>query len=262
MIRSLYTAVTGMRAQQLNIDVISNNLANANTSGFKRSRADFQDLLYQTLKAPGTVSDSGNQVPTGIQLGLGVKTAAVQKIFLQGDFTQTQNELDLVIEGKGFFQVQLPDSTIGFTRGGSLKLDNTGTIVTSDGYPILPEIVIPEDALNITVDSGGKVSVMQPGSPTPSELGTIELANFVNPAGLRSNGNSIFTETDASGVPIVGVPATDEFGGIQQGFIEISNVSVIEELTNMILAQRSYEINSKSIQAADEMLQAANQLKR
>ncbi len=262
MIRSLYTAATGMHAQDLNISVISNNLANVNTNGFKRSRADFQDLLYQNLRLVGTLTEAGNQVPTGMQLGLGVKPAAIQKIFLQGDFVQTQSELDIAIEGRGFFQVTLPDGTIGYTRAGSFKLDNTGQIVTSDGYPIEPAITIPSDALIISIDSQGGVSITQPGTTAPSTVGTIQLATFVNPAGLQSVGKNIALETDASGSPTTGNPGIDERGTTQQGFLELSNVSVVEELVNLITAQRAYEINSKAIQTADEMLQTANNLKR
>lgn len=262
MIRSLYTAATGMNAQDLNISVISNNLANVNTNGFKRSRADFQDLLYQNLRLVGTLTEAGNQVPTGMQLGLGVKPAAIQKIFLQGDFVQTQSELDMAIEGKGFFQVTLPDGAIGYTRAGSFKLDNTGQIVTSDGYPIEPAITIPSDATMISIDSQGGVSVTQPGTTAPSTVGTIQLATFINPAGLQSIGKNIALETDASGAPNTGNPGIDERGTTQQGFLELSNVSVVEELVNLITAQRAYEINSKAIQTADEMLQTANNLKR
>ena len=262
MIRALYTAATGMHAQDLNISVISNNLANVNTNGFKRSRADFQDLLYQNLRLVGTLTEAGNQVPTGMQLGLGVKPAAIQKIFLQGDFVQTQSELDVAIEGKGFLQVTLPDGTIGYTRAGSLKLDNTGQIVTSDGYPLEPAVTIPTDALRVSIDSQGGISVTQPGTTAPSTVGTIQLATFVNPAGLQSIGQNISLETDASGSPTTGNPDSDERGSTQQGFLELSNVSVVEELVNLITGQRAYEINSKAIQTADDMLQTANNLKR
>lgn len=262
MIRALYTAATGMQAQDLNISVIANNLANVNTNGFKRSRADFQDLMYQTLRLVGTISETGNQVPTGIQLGLGVKPASIQKIFLQGDFVQTQSELDVAIEGKGFFQVTLPDGTIGYTRAGSFKIDNTGAIVNPDGYPMEPAITIPSDALNISIDNQGGVSVMQPGTTAPSLVGTIQLANFANAAGLQAKGRNIFLETDASGAPTTGTPGVDERGTVQQGFLELSNVSVVEELVNLITSQRAYEVSARAIQTADEMLQTANSLKR
>ncbi|MBI3815811.1 MAG: flagellar basal-body rod protein FlgG [Nitrospinae bacterium] len=262
MIRAMYTAGTGMQAQQLNIDTIANNLANVNTTGFKRSRPDFQDLLYQTLRLPGTTSQTGDMVPTGIQLGLGTKPAAVSKVFIEGDLQQTQNELDLAIQGEGFFQVLRPDGTTGYTRAGAFKLDNTGRMVTSDGYPLTPTVTIPNDAKTISTDQGGRVSVLRPGSVTPTVVGTITLANFLNPAGLVGLGNNLYMQTDASGTPRTGNPGTNELGTVQQGFLEISNVSVVEELTNMILAQRAYEVNSKAIQTSDEMLQISNNLKR
>ncbi|MBI4666870.1 MAG: flagellar basal-body rod protein FlgG [Nitrospinae bacterium] len=262
MIRSLYTGATGMVAQQMNVDVIANNLANVNTYGFKRSRADFQDLLYQTLRAPGTVNATGSQVPTGIQVGLGVKPAGVTKTFLQGDLKSTSNELDMAIEGKGFFQIQKPDGTVAYTRAGNFQLDNTGTIVNIDGYPLYPPVTIPSDATLISMDKQGKISVTQPGSTTPNEVGQIELANFVNPAGLLSDGKSLYMESDASGPPMVGSAGTNELGTILQGYVEVSNVSVVEELTQMIMAQRGYEVNSKSVTASDEMLQTATNIKR
>ncbi len=262
MIRSLYTAATGMKAQDLNISVISNNLANVNTNGFKRSRADFQDLLYQNLRLVGTLSETGNQVPTGMQLGLGVKPGAIQKIYLQGDFAQTQSELDVAVEGKGFFQVSLPDGTIGYTRAGSFKIDNTGAIVTSDGYPLEPSVTLPSDATRVSIDAQGGVSVTQPGTTAPTLVGTIQLATFINPAGLQSIGRNLAQETDASGSPTTGNPGSDDRGTTQQGFLELSNVSVVEELVNLIAGQRAYEVSSKAIQTADEMLQTANNLKR
>lgn len=262
MIRSLYTGATGMVAQQLNVDVIANNLANVNTTGFKKSRADFQDLLYQTLRAPGTITSTGNQVPTGIQVGLGVKPAGVTKMFLQGDFRNTQNELDMAIEGKGFFQIERPDGSIAYTRAGDFQLDSNGQVVNIDGYPLYPSITVPQDATIVSIDREGIVSVFQPGSTTPSEVGQIELANFVNPAGLLSEGKSLYKETEASGPPITGLAGNNEFGTILQGFLEVSNVSVVEELTQMIIAQRGYEVNSRAVQASDEMLQQASNLKR
>jgi len=262
MIRSLYTAATGMNAQELNVSVISNNLANVNTAGFKRSRPEFQDLLYQNLRLVGTVSENGNQVPTGAQLGLGAKTSAIQKIFLQGDFTQTQNPLDIAIEGRGFFQVAQSDGTTGYTRAGSFKLDNTGQIVTSDGLPLEPAITVPPDFTSISIDPQGGVSATQPGATAPTVLGTIQIASFQNPAGLQAIGSNIFQETDASGSPTVGNPGVDDRGTVQQGFVELSNVSVVEELVNLISAQRAYEVNSRTVQTADELLQIANQMKR
>jgi len=262
MIRSLFIAATGMEAQKLNIDVISNNLANVNTTGFKRSRAEFQDLMYQTFRAPGATSAEGSQIPTGIQVGLGVKPVATQKIFLQGDFVQTGNNLDMVIEGNGFFQILMSDGTVAYSRAGAFKLDRDGRIVNSDGYPLEPNITIPTDTVNITISSDGKVSIMQAGSSTPSEIGQVELAKFINPGGLISIGRNLFRSSESSGDPITGNPSLDGMGTISQGFIELSNVSVVEEMVNMIVSQRAYEVNSKAVQASDEMLQVANNLKR
>jgi flagellar basal-body rod protein FlgG len=263
MIRSLYISATGMEAQKMNIDVISNNLANVNTSGFKRGRADFQELIYQDLKTPGSLSAEGSIIPSGIQMGLGVKPVAVQKIFLQGDFVQTGNNLDLVIEGDGFFQITKPDGVIAYTRNGSFKLDNVGRIVTSDGYALDPAITIPSNTQSITVGSDGKVSVLQSGARSPTEIGNIQLARFINPGGLQANGKSLFLPSGSSGDPIVGIPGGgDGLGTIGQGFVEMSNVNIVEEMVNMIVSQRAYEINSKAVQAADEMLQMTNNLKR
>ncbi len=262
MIRSLFTAATGMGAMQDNINVISNNLANVSTMGFKRSRAEFQDLLYQTMRMPGTETPTGNQVPTGIQIGMGSKLAAVSKLFTQGDFQQTGNELDVAIQGKGFFQVLQPDGTVAYSRTGTFRLDSAGQMVTADGEPLEPPINIPQDALNINVSSTGQVTVLQPGQTVPTVVGQIELANFINPAGLVSTGRGLYKETDASGAPVIANPGTNELGTVQQGFIESSNVNVVEELTNMILAQRAYELNSKAITTSDEMLQTANNTKR
>lgn len=262
MIRSLFTAATGMEAQKINIDVIANNLANANTVGFKRGRADFQELVYQSVKSPGTISAEGAQVPTGIQIGLGVKPVAVQKIFDQGDFVHTGNPLDLIIEGDGFFQISMPDGTVAYTRSGAFKLDNEGRIVTSDGYPIEPAITVPANTININVSSDGRVSVIQAGSITPVEIGQIELARFINPGGLKAIGKNLFIQTDSSGEATIGNPSTEGLGSISQGFIELSNVNVVQEMVNMIISQRAYEINSKAVQASDEMLQTVNNLKR
>ena len=262
MIRSLFTAATGMQAQSLNVDVISNNLANVNTVGFKRSRADFQDLLYQTLRDPGSPSAEGVQIPSGIQVGLGVKPVAVQKIFSQGDFISTGNQLDLVIEGDGFFQITRPDGTIAYTRAGAFKLDKDGRIVNSDGYPLEPAISIPTDTISITVGSDGKVTVLQAGSTTPTEIGTIETARFINPAGLRSIGKNLFAVTDASGEATTGTPGTEGRGTINQGFLENSNVNVVEELAGLIISQRAFDLNSRAVQASDEMLQTVSALRR
>lgn len=262
MIRSLFISATGMEAQQTNMDVISNNLANVNTTGYKRSRADFQELIYQDVVAPGTYSAEGTLVPSGIQIGLGVKPVAVQKIFTQGDFVQTGNQLDWVIEGEGFFQVMLPDGETAYTRAGAFKLDNEGRIVTSDGYALEPAITIPANTQSITVGADGKISVIQSGSKTPVEVGQIELARFINSGGLKAIGKSLFVPTASSGEPTTGNPGSEGMGTISQGFIEMSNVNVVEEMVNMIVTQRAYEINSKAVQASDEMLQIANNLKR
>jgi len=260
MIRALYSAATGMEAQQLNIDVIANNLANVSTTGFKKSRADFQDLLYQTLKEPGSAATGNTQVPTGIQVGLGVKPAAVQRIYLQGDFDQTSNPLDVAISGDGFFQVTLPDGNLAYTRSGSLKLDSTGTLVTSDGDPITPQITIPQGAESVSIGNDGTVSVTLPGQPVASQVGKIQTARFANPAGLRADGQNLFLETQTSGAPELGTPGQNGLGNLQQGFLESSNVSVVEELVAMISGQRAYEINSRAVSAADEMLRTAAQL--
>jgi flagellar basal-body rod protein FlgG len=262
MIRSLYTAATGMQTQDLNVSVIANNLANVNTTGFKRSRPEFQDLIYQNLRLVGTLSPNGNQVPTGAQLGLGSKTAAIQKVFLQGDFAQTQNPLDLAVQGKGFLQVLQPDGTTAYTRAGSLKLDNAGQMVTADGLVIQPALTIPQNATNISIDTTGSVAVTQPGSTAPTIVGTLQLATFQNEAGLQAIGFNLFQQSDASGAPVVGNPGTDDRGTTIQGFLELSNVSVVEELVNLISAQRAYEVNSRTVQTADELLQIANNMKR
>lgn len=262
MVRSLFIAATGMEAQKLNLDVISNNLANVNTTGYKRGRADFQELLYQNLRAPGTASAEGTQVPSGVQVGLGVKPVSIEKNFLQGNFVQTGNPLDMVIEGIGFFQILLPDGTTAYSRSGAFKLDSDGRIVNSDGYPLEPSVTIPADTLSITVSADGKISVMQPGSTTPSEIGQIELARFINPAGLQALGKNLFTPTGSSGDATTGNPGTESMGTLNQGFIEMSNVSVVDEMVNMIISQRAYEMNSKAVQASDEMLQIANNLRR
>ena len=262
MIRAIWIAASGMEAQQLNVDVISNNLANVNTAGFKRSRADFQDLLYQNLKTAGTSSSSSTMVPTGMQLGQGARPVAIQKIFMQGDYQQTQNELDIAIDGKGFFQVLQPNGDIAYTRAGAFKLDSDGRIVTSDGYILEPEITIPSDTLNITVGNDGTVSVLQSGQNESTEVGTIQLAMFANPAGLNSMGRNLYTPTSSSGDATTGTPGSSGFGTLSQGYLEMSNVSVVEEMVNMIIGQRAYEVNSKAIQTADQMLQMANNVSR
>jgi flagellar basal-body rod protein FlgG len=262
MMRALYTSATGMMAQQMNMDVVANNLANVNTTGFKRSRVDFQDLLYQNTREAGTTVAQGAQVPTGAQAGLGVRNAAVQKIYSQGEFQQTDNPLDLVIEGDGFFQVLMPDGNTSYTRDGTFKLDSQGRMVTSDGYALQPEITVPAEATSIAIGSDGTVSVTLPGQTQPQELGQIQVARFLNPAGLNSIGRNLALPTASSGEAVTGTPGMDGLGTLAQGMIERSNVKVVEEMVNMIVAQRAYEINSKSIQTADDMLGIANNLRR
>jgi flagellar basal-body rod protein FlgG len=251
-----------MQAQALNLDVIANNLANVNTAGFKKSRAEFQDLLYETIRPAGTPSSQDSEVPAGIQLGHGTRPSTVLKIFSQGNMENTQNELDLAVEGDGFFQIALPNGETAFTRDGAFKLDSDGRMVNSDGFALEPEITIPSDALSISVGLDGTVSVLQAGETTSSEIGTIELARFVNPAGLISMGKNLFMTSEASGDEMTGTAGEDGLGTLAQGFLEMSNVSVVDEMVNMITAQRAYESNSKAIQAADEMLQLANNVKR
>jgi flagellar basal-body rod protein FlgG len=262
MIRSLWTAASGMQAQTINIDVIANNLSNVNTAGFKRSRADFQDLLYENMRPPGMASSAGTEVPTGIQIGHGTRPVATQKIFSQGDFQHTQNALDMAIEGNGFFQITQPNGEVAYTRAGSFKIDSDGRLVTSDGFPMEPEISIPTDTISISIGTDGTISVLQAGDDQPTEVGTVELARFTNPAGLQSIGRNLYLPTAASGDVTTGIAGEDGFGTIAQGYLEMSNVSVVDEMVNMITAQRAYEINSKAIQSADDMLQTANSLKR
>ncbi len=262
MIRSLYSAATGMEAQQINMDITANNLANVNTTGFKKSRADFQDLLYQTIRVAGSTQAQGIQVPTGIQIGLGTRLAAVQKIFTQGDFHTTGNPLDLVIEGDGFFQVRLPSGELAYTRDGSLKKDSEGSLVTSDGYLVQPEISIPAEARQISIGKDGTVSALLAGQSAPEELGQLQLVKFLNPAGLENLGGNLFVQTAASGDPETGTPGEIGLGMLSSGSVEMSNVKVVEEMINLIIAQRAYEVNSKSIQTADEMLGIANNIRR
>ncbi|MFQ3548480.1 MAG: flagellar basal-body rod protein FlgG [Armatimonadota bacterium] len=262
MIRSLYTAATGMEAQQLNMDVIANNLANVNTTGFKKSRVDFQDLLYQTIKAAGTSQAQGVQIPTGIQVGLGTNPVATQKIFTQGNFQPTDNPLDMVISGDGFFEVLMSNGDLAYTRDGSFKKDSDGRIVNSDGYVLQPDITIPPNATDIFIGEDGTVSAKIAGQQEAENIGQITIAKFVNPAGLQSIGGNLFRPTAASGDANVLAPGTDGSGTIKSRMLEMSNVSVVDEMVNMILAQRAYEVNSKSIQVSDEMLSVANSLKR
>ena len=262
MIRSLWTASTGMAAQQLQLVVISNNLANVNTNGFKKSRVDFQDLIYQTLRPAGATEAQGVQSPTGEQVGLGTKAIAIQKVFSTGEFKQTGNPLDVAIEGSGFFQILMPSGQVGYTRDGSFKTDSQGRIVTSDGYLVQPEITVPADALETNVGVDGTVTVVVPGQSQPQQIGQIQLVKFQNPAGLSNQGRNLFSPTAASGEPVAGTPGQSGIGTLNSGILELSNVQVVEEMVNMIVAQRAYEINSKAIQGADEMLQIANNLRR
>ncbi len=262
MIRSLYTAATGMIAQQTQIDTTSNNISNVNTIGYKKQRAEFADLMYQTMEYAGTSTSATTQSPTGIEVGLGVRPTAIAKIFTQGNFKETGNPLDLAITGNGFFQVALPDGTTAYTRNGSFKLDSEGNVVNSDGYKLLPEVVIPADATQISIGTDGTVSVLQAGQTEMTQVGQIELANFVNPAGLHSLGDNNFLNTSASGDALTGTAGLNGLGQIRQQFVEMSNVQLVEEMTDLITGQRAYEANSKAITTSDEMLQTVNQLKR
>ncbi|MGB9755602.1 MAG: flagellar basal-body rod protein FlgG [Desulfurella sp.] len=262
MIRALWTAATGMQGQQTNIDVIANNLANVNTVGFKRSSADFEDLIYQTQKEAGVNTTSNTVEPTGIQIGLGTQLADVSKNFMQGSLQETGNPLDLAIQGSGFFQITMPDGTIAYTRAGDFKLDNNGRIVTPDGYPLSPEITIPQDTTSVSVGNDGTISVLEAGQTTPTQLGQLQLAFFANPAGLKSIGQNLYVQTVSSGTPTLGTPGINGLGTINQGYLEMSNVSVVQEMVDMIAAQRAYETNAKVIQTSDQMLQTANNLKQ
>lgn len=261
MIRALSVASTGMAAQQLTVEVIANNLANVSTVGFKKSAWNFQDLLYHTVKAAGTTTDVGT-TPVGIQLGSGVRAVSVHRTFKQGDFRETSSPLDLAIEGEGFFQVSLPDGSTAYTRTGSFKMDSEGNVVTSEGYPMLPNIAVPANTQTLTVNAAGDVSALTAGGTVPTVIGTIELARFVNPAGLNSLGKNLYQETAASSSPTTGTPGLDGLGTLMQGALEGSNVNIAEEMVSMIVAQRAYELNSKAIQTSDEMMGIANNLKR
>ncbi len=262
MIRSLRTAATGMYAQEMVVDVISNNLANLNTTGFKKSKVEFQDLLYQSIQNPGA-TNNGSKAPTSeIQIGHGTKPVSVLKIFSQGDVSPTGNPLDLAIDGEGFFKVQMPDGRITYTRDGTFKISADGRLVTSDGYVVDPEVSLPENTTGINISSEGVISAKVVGETEPEVVGQIELAKFVNPAGLKNIGRNLLEETAASGAPQYGNPDSDGFGRVLQGYIETSNVDVVQEMVNMIVAQRAYEINSKAIKTSEEMLTMANNLKR
>jgi len=263
MIRALFSAASGMTAQQMNVDNIAHNLANANTVGFKQRRAQFQDLLYQSLVQPGAAAGAQTVVPTGLQLGLGARPSSNEIIFTQGNFQATGNPLDLVIQGKGFFQVRRPNGELAYTRAGNFHLDRDGNLVTADGDALEPQITLPPESQAVSIAADGTVSYMQPGQTAAQLAGQIQLANFTNPAGLNSIGRNLYAPTDASGEPAVGNPGGQEgLGALQQGYVEASNVSVVEEFISLILSQRAYEANSKVVKAADEMYQQVNQLSR
>jgi flagellar basal-body rod protein FlgG len=260
--QALRTATTGMAAQQLNVEVISNNIANMNTVGYKRRRAEFQDLFYETLQRAGAQSsDQGTVVPTGLQIGTGVKAGSIYRITEQGSMTQTGNKLDVAIQGRGYLQVLMPTGEIAYTRAGNLSLNDQGQVVTADGYQIQPAIVIPPDAVDISISKSGQVQVKQAGQTAPSIVGNLELATFVNEGGLEAIGDNLYLESGASGAPTLSVPGVDGAGALLQGFTEASNVDAVGEITALIVAQRAYEMNSKVITSADEMLSTANQVK-
>ncbi len=260
MIRSLWISKTGLDAQQTQMDVISNNLANVSTSGFKRSRAVFEDLLYQTMRQPGAQTSQQTQLPTGLQIGTGVRPVATERIFTQGNLQQTGNDKDVAIQGAGFFQVVMPDGTAAYTRDGSFHMDSQGQLVTSSGFVVQPAITIPANATSLTIGRDGTVSVLQSGQAAPTQIGTLQLTTFVNPAGLEARGENLYVETASSGSPSTNTPGLNGAGMLTQGYVETSNVNVVEELVNMIQTQRAYEINSKSVQTSDQMLQRLSQL--
>ncbi len=260
MIRSLWISKTGLDAQQTQMDVIANNLANVSTNGFKRSRAVFEDLLYQNIRQPGAQSSQQTQLPSGLQLGTGVRPVATERNFTQGNLQQTNNDKDVAIQGAGFFQVLLPDGTTAYTRDGSFQVDSQGQLVTASGFPVQPSITIPANATSMTIGRDGVVSVTQAGSATSTQVGALQLATFINPAGLMAKGENLYVETTASGNPNTNTPGTNGAGLLSQGYVETSNVNVVEELVNMIQTQRAYEINSKAISTSDQMLQKLAQL--
>ncbi len=263
MIRALYSASSGMNAEQLNVDNIANNIANANTTGFKTRRAQFQDLLYQSLIQPGAAAGQQSTIPTGLQLGLGTRAASNEVIFSQGDFMQTNNPLDIVIQGTGFFQIRRASGDLAYTKAGNFHLNRDGQVVTSDGDLIEPPITIPQNALSVTIATDGTVSYTQPGQSAAQQAGQIQLATFANPSGLNSIGRNLYLPTDASGDPTIGSPGGQEgLGTLLEGFVEQSNVSVVQEFINLIVSQRAYEANSKVVKAADEMYQQVNNLKQ
>lgn len=260
MMRSLWISKTGMEAQQLKLDNISHNLANVSTNGFKRENVVFEDLIHQNLRQAGAASTDQTQLPTGLQVGLGVRPVATTRSFTQGNLLQTGNTLDLAVRGNGFFQITMPDGTTGYTRDGSFQVDANGQLVTNNGYPVQPGITIPANAQTVTVGSDGTVSAQVPGQALPQTVGQIQLASFVNPAGLEPRGMNLFAETAASGAPNAGAPDSNGLGAVEQGFVETSNVNVVEELVSMIQTQRAYELNSKAISTSDQMLARLGQL--
>ena len=262
MMQSLYTASTGMLGMQTQIDTTANNIANVNTIGFKKSRAEFSDLMYNVMEYAGTSTSDTTKSPTGIEVGLGVRPTAINKIFAEGSLKQTDNQLDVAVTGRGFFKLELPDGTEVYSRNGAFKVDQDGTMVNSDGYKLIPEIVVPPDATNISIGTDGTVTVVQPGQVQATQIGQLQTTNFINPAGLHSLGDNLYIETDASGQPVEGVPGVDGLGTLRQGFVELSNVELVVELTDLITGQRAYDANSKIITTSDEMLQTTNNLKR
>lgn len=260
MIRSLWIAKTGLDAQQTQMDAISNNLANVGTTGFKRGRVAFEDLLYQNVRQAGANTSQQTQLPTGLQLGTGVRPTATVRMHTQGNLQKTENPLDLAVNGQGFFQIQLPDGTTGFTRDGSFHVDSNGQIVNGSGFALSPAITVPPGALSVTIGQDGTVTVTVAGQVAPQNVGQVQLASFANPAGLESRGQNLFVETAASGTPNANTPGTNGLGLLQQGYLETSNVNVVEELVSMIQTQRAYEINSKAIQTSDQMLGRLSQL--
>ncbi len=258
MTSPLWIAKTGLEAQQLRMAVISNNLANVNTTGFKRSRAVFQDLLYQNVRQVGAQSSQNTELPSGLSLGTGVKAVATEKIYTQGNLVNTGKSLDLAIQGRGFFQILQPDGTVAYTRNGEFQIDDQGQVVTASGHPLQPAITVPQNTISLTIGADGTVSALVAGSATPTQVGSIQLADFINPAGLQPIGNNLLVETAASGAPQTGTPGLNGLGSVEQGMLESSNVNVVEELVNMIETQRAYEMNSKAIATADEMLRYVN----
>lgn len=260
MMRSLWTSKTGMEAQQTQLDAISHNLANASTNGFKKSHVVFEDLMYQNLRQAGAASTEQTTLPTGLQVGLGTRAVANVRSFTQGNLQQSGNTLDVAIQGNGFFQVQMPDGTLAYTRDGSFQINAQGQLVTSSGYPVQPAVTVPQNATSLTIGKDGVVTVTTPGTVNNTQVGTFQLANFINPAGLRSMGENLYAETEASGTANLANPGSNGVGALNQNYVETSNVNVVEEMVNMIQTQRAYEINSKSVQTSDQMLEKLSQL--